>query len=110
MLDERWEWVVIDASVDVKFPNFANVAQKALNVNNHAAQKTSELDMALRLADVCHDPGFQDEPGWKEMAVRSMEDQGIPSSGYAKVILDFTLEFGGGPDAPEIRFMHNSAS
>ena len=27
MLDEGWEWVVIDASVDVKFPNFANVAQ-----------------------------------------------------------------------------------
>ena len=66
--------------------------------------------MALQLADVCRDPGFQDEPGWKEMAVRSMEDQGIPSSGYAATILDFTLEFGGGPDAPEIRFMHNVAS
>ena len=31
MLDEGWEWVVIDASVDVKFPNFANVPQKERN-------------------------------------------------------------------------------
>ena len=104
MLDEGWQWVVVDASVDVKFPNFANVAQKALNVNNHVAQKTSELEMALQLAEVCRDLGFQDEPGWKEMAVRSMEDQGILSSGYAATILDFTLEYGGGPDAPAIRF------
>ena len=72
MLDEGWEWVVIDASVDVKFPNFANVAQKALNVINHVAQKTSELNLALQLADVCRDLGFQDELGWKEMDARSM--------------------------------------
>ena len=42
MLDEGWEWVVIDAAVDAKSPNFANVTQKALNVNNRVAKKTSE--------------------------------------------------------------------
>ena len=48
------------------------VAQKALNVINHVAQKTSELEMALQLAEIRNGPGFQDEHGWKELAVRSM--------------------------------------
>ena len=39
LLDEGWEWVMIDASVDVKFRNFANVMQKALHVNNHSLRK-----------------------------------------------------------------------
>ena len=39
-----------------------------------------------------------------------MKDQGIPSGEYASLILEFSLEYGGGRDAPEIRFMHHVAS
>ena len=110
MLDEGWPWTVMSSAVDIAFPAFAKVAQKALNVNNHVAQKTGELEMALGLVDLCSDPGFQEEPDWKGLACQSMLDQGIPAGPYARVILDFALEYGGGAQVPELKFMHNVAS
>ena len=110
MLDEGWPWTVMSSTVDIAFPAFAKVAQKALNVNNHVAQKTGELEMALGLVDLCSDPGFQEEPDWKGLACQSMLDQGIPAGPYARVILDFALEYGGGAQVPELKFMHNVAS
>ena len=47
MLTEGWTWTVIEASVDIEYPQFANIAQKALNKNKHVAQNTAELEMAL---------------------------------------------------------------
>ena len=110
MLDEGWPWTVMSSAVDIAFPAFAKVAQKALNVNNHVAQKTGELEMALGLVDLCSDPGFQEEPDWKGLACQSMLDQGIPAGPYARVILDFALEYGGRAQIPEFKFMHNVAS
>ena len=110
MYDEGWNWDVIPAIVDIKFPAFANIAQKALNVNNHVPQPTSELEMAVQLHEICEEPRFKNVDGWKDAAAQSMADQAIPSSAYARTILDFTLEYGSGQRAPEIRFMHDVAS
>ncbi len=52
---------------------------------------------------------MRDVKGWKASAVQSMADAGIPSGEYADVIIDFAIEFGGGFEAPEIKFMHNVA-
>ena len=61
------------------------------------------------MIDMINDPGFKEQDGWKKLVVSSMEALAIPCALYADVILDFVLDFGGGVDAPEIRFMHNVA-
>ena len=38
-----------------------------------------------------------------------MNDRGIPSVAYADIILEFALEYGGGNDGSEIKFMHDVA-
>ena len=109
MIDVEWEWTIVFHDVDEAFPRFAQIAQKALNVSNHVAQNTGELETAVNMIDIINDPGFKEQDGWKKLVVSSMEALAIPCASYADVILDFVLDFGGDVDAPEIRFMHNVA-
>ena len=110
MIEKGWSWKVVPAIVDHEFPNFAGIAQKALNVNNHVAQKTSELEMALSMTELVSDPAINEgEADWKSMVVENMKDRGIPSGEYADIILEFALEYGGGKDGSEIKFMHDVA-
>ena len=98
------------AIIDHEFPNFAGIAQKALNVNNHVAQKTSELEMALSMTELVSDPTINEgEADWKSMVIEHMQDRGIPSGEYADIILEFALKYGGGKDGSEIKFMHDVA-
>ena len=110
MIEKGWSWKVVPAIVDHEFPNFAGIAQKALNVNNHVAQKTSELEMALSMTELVSDPTINEgEADWKSMVIEHMQDRGIPSGEYADIILEFALEYGGGKDGSEIKFMHDVA-
>ena len=109
MIDAGWEWIIVFHDVDEAFPRFAQIAQKALNVSSHVAQNTGELETAINMIDILNDPGFKEQDGWKKLVVSSMEDLAIPCVSYARVTLDFSLDFGGGVDAPAIRFMHNVA-
>ena len=110
MIEKGWSWKVVPAIVDHEFPNFAGIAQKALNVNNHVAQKTSELEMALSMTELVSDPTINEgEADWKSMVIEHMQDRGIPSGEYADIILEFALQYGGGKDGSEIKFMHDVA-
>ena len=45
----------------------------------------------------------------KNLVIENMKDRGIPSGAYADIILEFALEYGGGNDGSEIKFMHEVA-
>ena len=65
MIEKGWTWKVVPAIIDHEFPNFAGIAQKALNVNNHVAQKTSELEMTLLMTESVSDPSiYEGEASW----------------------------------------------
>ena len=63
-----WRWTVVLAIIDHEFPNFAGIAHKALNVNNHVAQNTSELEMALSMTGMVNDPvTYAGEGSWQTL-------------------------------------------
>ena len=65
---------MVPAIIDHEFPNFAGIAQKALNVNNHVAQKTSELEMALSMTELVSDPSiYEGEASWKNLVIEKHE-------------------------------------
>ena len=50
----------------ISSPNVASVARKALDVNNHVAQQTYELDTALSMTELAGDPSVPEgEAKWK---------------------------------------------
>ena len=83
---------------------------KALNVNNHVAQKTSELAMALSMTELVSDPSiYEGEASWNNLVIEHMKNRGIPSGAYADIILEFALQYGGGNDGSRVKFMHDVA-
>ena len=96
-------------SVDEKFPWLADVAQQALNTQNHVSTEVSELETALVLYDTSEDPGVKELDNWKELAVRNIVLLGYPCAAYAKDILEFVVYFSGGDGAPHIKLMDNVA-
>ena len=105
MIEQGWEWTVVVFEVDNTYPRFAHIAQKALNTANHVAQHTGELEAAVYLANIVHDEGFQEQNCWEELAAGQIEDLCVPCSGYARTILTFVMDYGGGEDASQIYFM-----
>ena len=107
MIEEGWEWEIIPAEVDALFPDFAKVAQKALNVSNQVASKSSELEAAITISALLDN--FSEVEGHQQMIVDHIKDLGLSCSTYTKAILDFVRLYGGGETAPQIKFMDNVA-
>ena len=106
MIEIGWDWEVVPWEVDCAYPKFAQIAQKALNVSNHVSSEVGELETAVTLAEVASDPGMQEMPKWKELALENVRSLNMPCTAYANIILDFVLKYGGGlPAAPQVRFM-----
>ena len=78
MVSDGWDWTVIKSSVDEAYPQFAKVAQKALNVSNHVASVMSELETAKILADNAADSGFTGLDNWKTLAVKNVRALSVP--------------------------------
>ena len=96
-------------AVDAVFPEFAKLAQRALNVASHVSQEVGELEPGVMLADIAADIGDQGGD-WKLLAVESVRSMGVPCAHYASVILEFVCTYGGGVDAPQVRFMNDVAT
>ena len=47
MIEEGCDWEIAKAIVDIRFPKFAVVAQKALNTQNHVSTEVGELEAAV---------------------------------------------------------------
>lgn len=108
MIDEGWEWQVVPHEVDAMFPKFAQIAQRALNTRNHVSTEVGELEAAVTLAQYV-DEANDDVANWKVLALDSLTALCVPCAGYASVILDFCALYGGGPGAPQIKFMDSVA-
>ena len=109
MISEGWSWNVVYACVDEQFPQFGQVAQKALNTRNHVANVIGELEACMTLADTMQDPGMQTLPEWKQLAVENISSLCAPCSNYAETLLDYIVAYGGGSDACLIQFVDNVA-
>ena len=95
MIELGWEWTIVPAAVDEKFPLFAKVAQKAINTANHVGIKMGELETQITLSDLIGDPGFTKHPEWKQVAVSFVEDLCVPCADYATHLLNFVILYGG---------------
>ena len=105
MINEGWAWDVIPWDVDMEYPKFAKVVQRALNGSNSAASEIGELDTAVHLADLQEE--FGDKNGWEKEALQEVNQSCQSCSAYSSTILDFVKTYGGGPGAPHITFMDN---
>ena len=99
MVTEGWEWNVVYAEVDIEFPAWARIAQKALNTRNHVANVIGELEVCMTLAQTMQDPGMTTLSNWKELATENISSLCAPCSSYAGTLLDYIVSFGGGNDA-----------
>ena len=109
MVNDGWDWLLVNSKIDEYFPQFAKAAQKALNVSNHVASEMSELECAKILADNAADAGFTELENWKALALENVRALSVPCAGYAQHILKFVQYFAGGTDAPLINFLDDVA-
>ena len=109
MIYEGWEWNVVFFEVDIMFPLFASIAQKALNTRNHIANVVGELEVCVTLANMLKDTGMTDEPGWEQLAIENIESLCAPCAHYAATLLKYIRKYGGGADADLIHFVDNVA-
>ena len=109
MIEDGWDWTIIEHGIDELFPAFAKIAQKALNVSNHVATEVSELETAVNLADLAEDPTITGVTGWQKIAVEHVQSLNVPAAAYADTILQFVTLFGGGKGAPMIKMMDSFA-
>ena len=109
MVNDGWDWLVINSKVDEDHPTFAKVAQKALNVSNHVASEMSELETAKILADNAADRGLTSLDNWKTLALENVRALSVPCAAYAQHILEFVQYFAGGENAPLVTFLDDVA-
>ena len=107
MLEEGWKWDVVVSDVDIEFPEFAKVAQRALNTSNHVATQASELEAMVTMPDCLNSMGSSEQV--QRIAVQSIKDLCVPCSEYADKLKDFVKAFGGGEGAPLIVFLDSVA-
>ena len=103
MIEKGWSWTIIPWDVDELFPEFSKAVQKALNGSNSISAEIGELDTMVQLAELAQD--LKGTPGWEIKAVSHVCLSKQSCSAYARVLLDFVKEYGGGPGAPFISFL-----
>ena len=109
MVTQGWEWHIVYAEVDINFPEFAQIAQRALNTRNHVANVMGELEVCMTLTETMKDPGMKVLPDWKQLAVDNIESLCAPCAHYAGTLLEYIVAYGGGDDACLIQFIDNVA-
>ena len=109
MIKKGWKWNVVYGCVDEAFPEFAEIAQRALNTRNHVNNVIGELEACMTLAQTMADPGMQDVADWKKLAVQNLVSLCAPCSHFGDVLLDYIIDFGGGENACVILFVDSVA-
>ena len=105
MLTEGWTWTVIPARVELKWPILPSIAEQALNVTNNVANVQTELEVACHMAQMVHHMG---EQHW-ETAVQDVQATAPGCSEYVDLIAKYTRLYGGGEQAPMIKFLDEFA-
>ncbi len=100
-----WAANVVPAVFGEAYPKFAQIAQQALNTQNHVSTECSELETCAVLGASADDPGFVELDNWKALAVDNVTASCVPCAPYALALLEFAVKFGGGQGSPMISFM-----
>ena len=109
MIHTGWGWDVVRACVDEEFPDFSQIAQKALNTQNNANTAISEFEVMMTIDASLSDCGFKALPNFKELALDNINAMCAPSSSYSGALFDFVTVFGGGAGAPHVALMDTVA-
>ena len=104
MIQDGWDWWIISAVVDKECPRFAQLAQQALNANNHVAPLIGEVEAAQMMAEYLGDEDA-DADDMAEMAQESVRSMGCPRAPYVDSIMKFVQLYAGGEGAPHIQFI-----
>ena len=109
MLEKGWKWKIFYAELDDAFPDFAKLAQRALNASNSIRQDPSEIELACQVAEFYKSAENDGHPNPKEAAIAAVQEGGSVIQGYASILFDFGSEYGGGADLPFLRLIDNHA-
>lgn len=99
MMQSGWSWLVIPAAVEAQWPQLPHLAQEALNSVHSTYTVVSELQAMSALAVQISTKGAD----WKA-AVAAVAASEPPCKQYLTVLSDFVRMYGGGPDAPVIKY------
>ena len=105
MINEGWSWNIVEAWVDEEFPQFAEVAERALNTRNHIHNVIGEIEACTTLSQTMNDPGMIAVENWKKLTVENLVSLCVPCASYGMTLLEYIIQYGNGPDAPMIRFV-----
>jgi hypothetical protein len=109
MITTGWGWWVIPAEVDIKYPEFARICQKALNIANQVGQEIGDLEVGMTIVEYIEDAALYADGDWKQRIVALVKDSGASCAGWTDAIITFVQEFSGGKDGPLMKFVHNVA-
>ena len=105
MLESGWQWQIFPAELDEAHPDFAKLAQRALNSGNSIRQDTSEIELACQATEFYNAEVQNGHPTPREVAIAAVSEGGSIMQGYVDVVFDFATDYGGGPDLPFLRLM-----
>ena len=101
MCTKGWLWQTVPAWVDAKFPTFARIAQKALNVQKEGlGTDMNDLECGITMMELKHDH-------FKEPSIlHHVKELNIPCSPYADAIMLFAEQYGW-HEFSRLRFVDN---
>ena len=97
LLEKGWTWVIIPWQADDEWPQMADIFQRALNASHEVASKSSELEVAVSIAEAAGD-GAQ-EQDWVQATSVAISGN-PPSAAYAPLLRKVAQDYGGGIGAP----------
>ena len=99
MLDDGWEWVIIQWQADEEWPELADIFQRALNASHQVASKSTELEAAVSMSDMAG--ATPTDKDWQD-ALATVASGNPPCFGYLKLLLELSRDYGGGHGAPAL--------
>lgn len=108
MLEKGWLWKIIRCEVDDAFPDFAKIAQRALNSSNDNKQLLSETEIICQLADYHAQAVTEGLLDPKATALEALQEQSRVAQ-YAYTLFEYSIKYGGGEDVPWIRWLDSIA-
>ena len=96
-----WLWKTVPSLVDIKFPAFARIAQKALNVQKEGpGTDMNDFECGIAMMELKQDH-------FKEPSIlQHVKELNIPCSPYADAIMLFAEQYGG-HECSRLRFVDN---
>ena len=104
LLNDGWTWTVIPFHVEEKWPGLPSLAQAALNADHASYNRSSELEVAMMLANVSGATTGNEPLNWK-FAIETAKVNQPPCLAYVEALEQLVRLYGGGVGCPLIKFL-----